>query len=280
MILAALLSCTPILLQAESPLNQELKKSGLKQKFKKFVLLNVFKKISGFLYIGEQNRLFFKNFQVPDGKLYFAPYAVNNERYDRLYSEKYGQKMTLRGKHNLPTDKKVILFVGKLFQKKRPWTLLKAFEALPDNHALVFVGDGEFKPEMESYVEKNKVKNVYFVGFKNQLELPEFYLLSDVFVLPSGEGETWGLVVNEAMCFGLPIVVSNMVGCSEDLVKEGVNGYKFSLDNVEELTEALLRLNQDPDLTSKMGEKSREIIKNYSHENDVQAIFKALSNHG
>lgn len=283
-IFAALLSRTPILLQAESPFNQEITKTGFKQNFKKIVLKQLFKRVSGFLYIGEQNRQFFKSYDVPDHKLFFAPYSVNNDRYFQEYEKKASSKAALRKKHGIADDVTVILFVGKLFEKKRPWTLLKAFEKLSYKNllqktVLVFVGDGEYKAEMMRYA-KEKNLQVYFAGFKNQLELPDFYLLADLFVLPSGVGETWGLVVNEAMCFGLPVIVSDMVGCGTDLVRNNENGYTFKLDSVDELTEVLTLAMSETSKLKQFGKKSQEIIKNYTHDNDVQAIRKALEVHG
>ena len=115
------------------------------------------------------------------------------------------------------------------------------------------------------------------VGFKNQLELPDFYQLADTFVLPSGVGETWGLVVNEAMCFKLPVIVSHLVGCAEDLVEEGVNGYRFNLDHTEELTKKMNHLIQSTLLCQSMGISSQDKIKKYSYEKDVRALSEALN---
>ena len=85
----------------------------------------------------------------------------------------------------------VILFMGKLIEKKRPLDLLKAYEFLNSkfhilNSSLLFVGDGVLRLELEKYVKDNNLKNVYFAGFKNQTELPKYYTLADVLVLPSG----------------------------------------------------------------------------------------------
>ena len=116
--------------------------------------------------------------------------------------------------------------------------------------------------------EKN-IPNVVFAGFKNQTELPEFYTVSDLFVLPSGFGETWGLVVNEAMCFRLPVIVSDAVGCSSDLIRD--NGFIFPLGDVEKLSECINKVyleNKD----NRLGKKSFEIIQGYSFSEGVQKI--------
>jgi glycosyltransferase involved in cell wall biosynthesis len=118
---------------------------------------------------------------------------------------------------------------------------------------------------------------VHFVGFKNQTELPQYYGLADIFVLPSGIGETWGLVVNEAMCFGLPIIVSDLVGCGSDLVKPAENGYTFPVGDVKELVNRLEGLIANRESRIAFGEKSFEIIQNYNYEKDVDGILTAMS---
>ena len=267
----ALIINTPVILQGESPLNQELLKKGWKQKIKMVVLKRFFKHISAFLYIGEENKKFYKYYGVPDEKLFFVPYAVDNERLIMAKKKSVIKKKDI-----------VILFVGKLIEKKRPMDLLKAYELLIKNHelkaksSLLFVGDGALRLELENYTKEHNLKNIIFTGFKNQTELPEYYAMADIFVLPSGVGETWGLVVNEAMCLGLPIIVSDMVGCGADLVKNGKNGYIFPLGNVEKLAEYLKELILNEDKRKIFSGKSFEIIQNYSYEKDIEGILRAL----
>ena len=114
------------------------------------------------------------------------------------------------------------------------------------------------------------------MGFKNQTELPEYYAMADIFVLPSGVGETWGLVVNEAMCFSLPVILSDIVGCGTDLVYSGENGYIFSTGNVHALTECLNLLCADSVKIKKFGEKSRKRIGVYNYERDREALLRCL----
>jgi len=100
---------------------------------------------------------------------------------------------------------------------------------------LVMVGEGELRTEIENFINDNKLANVHLPGFINQSEIVKYYAVADVFVLCSGEGETWGLSVNEAMNFNLPVVVSEMAGCAHDLVQFGVNGFVFKCGNVRVL---------------------------------------------
>jgi len=498
-ILACLISKTKLLLRVESPYNQEILKPKWKLFIKKIIFGKIlFPKVHAFLYIGEENRRFYKFYGVPDEKLFFAPYAVDNERFQKEYEKLKDKKEELRKELGIEPDDVVILFVGKLIPKKRPMDLLKAYETIttirmmrmcantandnanssynlnnkeinehseydvnnkiiekelsyklngiffkihnilgrfakekqyadalenelkkadikyrrevfldvfgkksniPDfiiedkilleikrkptntkedyqqvkrylestniklgilvnfgleylkpkrilnskfkidkdnslyhlqnsnsfvdshnenhshhyslnshsfvdshyeNHSrhhssnshsfvdshygihLIFVGEGDLRQELEKYAETviNNINHnanntnlheyseyilnknhshhhssnshsfvdshygygIHFVGFKNQTEISKYYAMSDIFVLPSDVGETWGLVVNEAMNFRLPVIVADSVGCGSDLVKHGENGYIFKTGDIEELARYLEEL--------------------------------------
>jgi len=310
--LTAFLKKIPVFLHAENPLNQELLKPKWKIKIKKIVLGWLFKRISAFLYIGEENKKFYQYYGVPEDKLFFAPYAVDNKRFIEARKSLSKNRKLLRKELRIDEKDIVILFVGKLIYKKHPFDLLRAYELLnmgksdlPNINVnvrrsdfqkfnLIFVGDGILRPELENYVKEYNLKNVHFTGFKNQTEIPKYYALSDILVLPSGAGETWGLVVNEAMCFGLPIIASDVVGCGPDLVKHSENGYIFPVGDIKALAKYLRDLiyghsdsfvNSDKFVDSdyglekrkKFGKKSFEIIQNYSYEKDVNSILKALT---
>lgn len=299
-VLAGVLTKTPVFLRAENPFNQEILKSKWKLWLKKIILGKIlFPRIKTFLYIGEENKKFYKFYGVPNEKLVFTPYAVDNSRFINEAINLKSQicetnlknsfrpeiEISSRFRENLKNDLGinpnaiVILFVGKLIEKKRPMDLLKAFQNVSSriSHiSLLFVGDGELKPRLEKYVKDNKLEKVYFVGFKNQTELPRYYAVADVFVLPSGAGETWGLVVNEAMCFGLPIIISDLVGCGTDLVKYNENGYILPVGNIEKLSEYLEELINNENKRKIFGEKSLEIVQKYNYGNVVDGILKAL----
>jgi glycosyltransferase involved in cell wall biosynthesis len=101
-------------------------------------------------------------------------------------------------------------------------------------------------------------------------ELLLYYAIADVFVLPSDVGETWGIVVNEAMCFDLPVVVSDVVGCGLDLVKDKGTGSIFPLGNIEKLASSIKDAVLNP-----QAKRSLDVIKQYSYEKDVEGIISA-----
>lgn len=274
---------TPIFLRGENPLNQEFLKSRWKIKIKKTVLGWLFRRVSAFLYIGEENKKFYQFYGASEKKLFFCPYAVDNERFIKSAQDLRLKIKDLRVDLGINEKDVVVLFVGKLIEKKRPMDLLGAYEMLVKGkmskvkRSLLFVGDGALRPELEKYAEENNLENVNFVGFKNQTELPRYYAMADIFVLPSGAGETWGLAVNEAMCFSLPIIVSDIVGCGPDLIKQGENGFIFPVGDIERLSFYLKDLAEDDSKRKSFGEKSFEIIQNYSFKKDIEGILETLN---
>ena len=292
----------PVFMHSESPLNQELLKPGWKLALKKIILGWLFNSCKRFLAIGSENRKFYEYYGVPSEKIFLTPYAVDNERLVHEYEANRHRKVEFRKEAGILPDSVVILFSGKLVAKKRPMDLLRAFELLESKTLsgesvskspspflsagerdrvrgaaeLVFVGDGPLRASLEKYVAAKGIKNVHFVGFKNQSELHKYYIAADIFILPSGMGETWGLVVNEAMCFGLPLIVSETVGCSADLVRDGINGYKFPEGNINELAGQLQKLVKDKTLREKMGIESRAMINKWHHDACIAGMIKAL----
>jgi glycosyltransferase involved in cell wall biosynthesis len=259
-----------VCLRGESPLKQDQRKSKGNRLAKRILLQGfLFRLARNFLYIGTQNRAFYKLYGVGDSQLHFAPYAVDNDRF-RQSAIVLPQKQDVRKELNIPADAYVILFSGKFIDKKRPMDLLAAYRDLDiDKKYLVLVGDGELRPSMEQYISEHRITGVHLTGFMNQTFITRYYAAADVFVMCSGTGETWGLSVNEAMNFSLPLVVSDTCGCSDDLVSLGVNGYVFKEGDVPGLTAAMKaaqKLN---------GAAGLEIVDRFSFET-ITATMKGL----
>jgi len=262
-----------VCLRCEMPQNQEEQKKGWKQGLKKTVLKRfLFPRINNFLYIGTQNKLFYKSYGLADERLVFCPYSVDNNRF-RLEKKRLQLSVTaIREKMGIALTDKVILYSGKYIDKKRPMDLLMAFERLNQPDAwLIMVGEGELRGELEKEIQAKQIKRVILTGFVNQSMISEFYAISDVFVMCSSIGETWGLSVNEAMNFDLPIIVSDMTGCSSDLVKENENGYTFPTGNVDELFLKLKKVIVNKDLKKSIS--SQSIVDKYSYASIVDEIL-------
>lgn len=278
-VIAAKIAGVKLCLRGENPLNQELLKSKsilfIRKLFFKYLLFPLF---DYFFFIGEQNKQLYKYYGVKEEKLIFTPYAVDNERFRSEYEKYRDRKSEIRRELGLPVDKKIILTSGKYIPKKRPLDLLKAFKLLNDpNIALVFLGEGELRFEMEEFINKNSLNNVYLTGFKNQTEVGKYFACSDLFVIPSGAGETWGLVVNEAMNFNLPVIVSDMAGSAYDLVVEDVNGYNYKCGDIKQLAEKIKTIIYDRNKLENFGKRSKEMIKDYSYDTIINNIKTALN---
>ena len=209
------------------------------------------------------------------------PYAVDNEFFRRRSLEAGSGRQRLLEEFGLEAGRPVVLFASKLQRRKRCSDLVSAYalyaetcgrEAAP---YLLIVGDGEERKGLEAEVQARDLSGVRFCGFRNQSELPGFFDLADVFVLPS-EHEPWGLVVNEAMNAGTAVIVSDDVGCYPDLVRDGVEGCVFPVGNVEALRQALERVLRSPEVARAMGERARERIASWNFEADVGGLRSAL----
>ena len=272
--LAAFAFKVPVLIRGESNLLPAL--SPWKSALKRIVLRNLFCRTSAFLAIGRYNAEFYRAYGVPKEKIYLVPYAVNNDFFLSQADKLANCKGELKQELGIAPELPVVLYSGKLIQQKRPADLLKAFEYFSESRraVLVYVGAGPLEPKLKEYVEEKHLA-VVFAGFQNQTELPKWFAIADVFALPSGD-EPWGLVVNEAMCFSLPVVASDQVGAAGDLVRGGVNGFVFSSGDARSLSEHLELLLSDPVLLARFGQKSREIIEHWSYRENVNGILTCL----
>lgn len=266
-----------VCIRGESPLNQELQRNKWKLKIRKFILKNcLFPFIHKFLYIGNQNKAFYEYYGVKEKKLLFTPYSVNNEYFQQ-------QALTLEPNHariktelGIPKDSKVILFSGKLIDKKNPLDVLGAFRLIPNNlnAFLLFMGDGQLRTEIEQTILNKSLKNVFITGFINQTEVSKYYLIADLFIMSSGTGETWGLSTNEAMNFGSPVIISDLTGNAQDLV-DG-NGFIFKTNDISELADKIIMVLQSPrEKISAFRKKSKDIIAHYSYE-QVEASLRNI----
>jgi glycosyltransferase involved in cell wall biosynthesis len=140
---------------------------------------------------------------------------------------------------------------------------------------LLIVGDGTERSALEALVRESGESSIRFLGFQNQSQLAQFFDLCDIFVLPSVY-EPFGLIVNEVMNAGKPIIISDQVGCQPDLVEDGVNGRVFTANNVSSLRSALESVLADTKLRERLGQRSLERINQWSFEEDIRGLRKAL----
>jgi glycosyltransferase involved in cell wall biosynthesis len=233
---------------------------------------------AGCLSIGTRNARLYQAYGVQEERIWTVPYFVDNDWFEAEAARLRPRRAALRSKFGLPENGLVFLFMGKLIQKKHPDHALEAWKSLPEScrrrSALLVVGSGEMMDELKK--RAGGEARVVFAGFLNRRELPEAYAASDTLLLPSDAGETWGLVVNEAMASGLPAIVSSQVGCGPDLVREGETGFVFPFGDQTALTHRLRDLIDNPAQVSKVGAIARAHISTASVDRAVTATLDAF----
>jgi glycosyltransferase involved in cell wall biosynthesis len=234
---------------------------------------------NGLLAVGSENAAYYRAMGVPIQKIFLVPYTVDNERFIRATALTEDERRQIRLKYQVPVDRPAVLYAAKLTRRKRPGDLLEAARQLNSDKgspfSVIMAGSGELEHELRAFCSQHGLTNIVFTGFINQSELPGLYAASDIFVLPS-QDEPWGLAVNEAMCAGLPVVVSREVGCVPDLVQEGVNGFTPAAGDVDALACALGRLIADKDFRRRQGEASLARIRQWSHRECLDGIRAAV----
>src|SRR5205823_1561487 len=143
--------------------------------------------------------------------------------------------------------------------------------------SLLIVGSGELEARLRNKVIHEGIPDVHFTGFLNRSQISQAYVAADIFTLPSRRHETWGIVVNEAMNFSLPIVVTDKVGCAGDLVRDGENGFIVSSQDPSELAGRLRELVRSPKLRQQFGRASHQIISRWTYEEAMSGVVAALS---
>ena len=156
------------------------------------------------------------------------------------------------------------------------YIVLVGSAALASVPYLVIVGDGEERRALEARAAASGLSGIRFCGFKNQSELPRYFDLASVFVLPSRH-EPWGLIVNEVMNAGRAVIVSDEVGCQPDLIRDGVEGCVFPAGDVAALTHALQRVLGSAETASAMGERALKRIAGWDFEEDVRGLRRAIA---
>lgn len=219
-----------------------------------------------YLSSGKPTTQYLVHYGAREERIRFYPFASWHEDELPKSIPSCSNKKACREELNMP-EERVILSIGQFIPRKGFDVLLEAAQGLPENVGIYIVGSEPTK-EYIALREKYQLKNVHFVGFQNKQMLSKYYTASDLFVLPTRE-DIWGLVINEAMAFGLPVVTTNRCVAGMELIRNGVNGYVVPVDDPKALMNAM-QLTLDGDLNS-MGQASFDAIAGYTIENMARA---------
>ena len=279
LIIVMILSCIfriPIFYRSESNL-----KSTSSHLLKDMLIRALVKLSSGLLFIGKENKEYYKFYGASEDKLFFTPYAVNNKFFSNQPDQIQRKTPELIERLQINDETIVVLFSGKLIKRKNPALLLEAFYNVIKNDLdrpiyLIFVGHGSEYQSLEKRIQELKLKDkVKFAGFQNQGEIRQYYSIADLLVLPSNI-ETFGLVINEAMNASTAIISSDKVGAASDLVIDDLNGFVFQSDNLSSLTACLNKALSDKKLLTEMAKESKRIINGWSYKENIAGIIAAL----
>jgi glycosyltransferase involved in cell wall biosynthesis len=197
------------------------------------------------LYVGQRSKEYYEHYRYPASRLFFSPHCVDTTWFATRAAGNAGGR--LRAKLGIGDNETVVLFAGKLVDFKRPLDAISALAALARRGvptAFLVAGSGPLETQMKDRARQLDV-SAHFLGFQNQSNMPAAYAAADVLVLPSSS-ETWGLVVNEALACGTPVVVSDAVGCAPDLAADGVAGRVFPVGRTDQLADAIADLIFNP----------------------------------
>jgi len=204
---------------------------------------------------------------VPEAEILTAPNTVDNEFFGRRALAVRMNAASCRARYGLP--QRFFLYCGRLTKAKGVFDALDAYASLGtdlrSDVGFVFVGNGHAKSDLEATAKNIYPGKVQFAGFVHREDLPAFYGLADMLIFPT-HSDPWGLVVNEAMASGLPIITTSVAGCSADLVENGRNGFVVKAGAIDQLSSAMDLLSRNHDMRSRFAAHSEEHIRSYSPE--------------
>lgn len=256
----------PFILQSEGGLAKNGK--GPKERFKKFIMKDAQLYLSGM----RKNEYFLTYGATPD-TVWSYPFASLYQKDIRTAAPSQEEKQVLRKELGMK-EEQVLLYVGRFIPVKGVDVLIKACVELGENTGIYLVG-GEAPPEYLDLVAQYGVQNVHFVSHIGLHELKKYYLAADLFVLPT-RSDTWGLVINEAMSCGLPVITTTRCVAGLDLIEEGKNGYLVPVEDAELLHRRIAELLDAPSLVAEMASNNIRLIQDYSYEKMAARIFSGL----
>lgn len=283
--LRALLWCNlkriPVLLSADSSL---LFRRAVWKQFLKALLLPWFLRLfHGVISTGDNNTAYFQHYGIKTERIYRCPFTVDEAQLGRAMDDKQALREQVRAKYGIAGDETVLLFVGKLAPWKRPQDLLVALEQAQVKLgstvklAAFFAGDGVMRGELEA-LAKSKHLRAIFAGFINVDVLPSIYAMADVLVFPS-EREPYGLSAREAICVGLPLIVSDQIGCigRTDAARPGYNALVYPSMNAGSLAQAVVSLTRSPQELKAMSEASLNVAADMGQDTSVAGFLAAVT---
>ena len=267
----------PFLLWSESNLQDQRPGYALVELLKREFL----RQCSGFAVAGQSGRAYFRAHGIRDELIFHTPNAVDNDLFARAAAHARQNAAACRAQLGLPS--RYILYAGRLVPAKGVFDLLSAYAKLDartrEQIGLLFVGNGISRRPLEEQAASVSPGMIRFADFVQRDPLATYYALAEMLILPT-HSDPWGLVVNEAMACGLPVIVSRVAGCAADLVRENWNGLLVSPENISQLATAIEKLVNNPELRATMAANSLRHISHYSPTAWSQGVMRAIKSTG
>jgi glycosyltransferase involved in cell wall biosynthesis len=264
----------PMLLWSESTVHDARRKHApvelLKARFRKWC--------RAFVAAGESSVDYLISLGASRDSIFVAPDAVDVELYSTLAAKARQHPEEVRTRHQLP--RRYFLCAGRVVREKGVFELLSAYAALDESVrsqvGLVFAGDGAARSQLQLLAGNIGAGSVRFSGFIQREQMPELYALAEALVFPT-HSDPWGLVVNEAMACGLPIIASEVAGCVADLVEDGRNGFVVPARDIAGLTAAMQTVFHQPALRAEMAAVSLHRVQSFTPEAWAAGVAEAVS---
>lgn len=231
-------------------------------------------KAHGFISSGKMADKYLLHYGAMKNRIYRNHFTSLHENDIIQSAPSLTEKQLLRARRGIK-EKRVVLSVGQFVYRKGYDILLKAAAMFREDVGIYIVG-GKVTPEYEQLVKDLRLKNVHFVDFMLPEELKYYYLAADVFVLPTRE-DIWGLVINEAMARGLPIVTTDRCVAGIEMIEDGVNGYVVAVENHQMLYKAIDKILADEEMRDSMAIANLKNIRTYTYEISAQDVMAVIT---
>ena len=265
----------PVIFRGDSTLLDQVK--GIKSLLRYIFLKWVYTHVDFALYVGTNNKNYFLKYGLKNKQLIFATHAIDNERFAEPNSLYHTQATILKEQLGIKPNDVVLLFAGKLENKKNPLYLIQLMKDQSNPKLkLLYVGNGSLENILKNIAFNDT--RILFLDFKNQSQMPAIYRIADLVILPSkGPGETWGLSLNEAMASGVAVSATYKTGGAIDLIEEGVNGCLFDISNTNAINKIIENSLLSKNQLVRMGKESQKKINQFSFLKITNALEQLLA---
>ncbi len=246
-------------------------------RFVEFMKKRFLNRCTAFVAAGKSSANYLQSLGVPGHLIFIAPNAVDTAFFSTSAEAARRQEVQWRSRFGLP--QRYFLHVGRLVEEKGVFDLLDAYAELTveirRNFGLVFAGTGAQQAALQKRASTIDTGCIQFLDFIHREELPAIYALAEALIFPT-HSDPWGLVVNEAMACGLPVVVTNVAGCALDLVEDGDNGLVIPPRDPSALRHAMATLATSEPRRLEMGRESKRRVQAHSPARWARGILQAV----